>query len=59
MKLYQNGDRCPCCGTVLRDKSPAWLVEFSRLVDDLGLPPWPAIPESWDAEHLNEEAPRT
>ena len=52
MKLYQSGDRCPCCGTVLRDKSPKWLAEFSVLVDELGLPPWPGLAESWDAETM-------
>lgn len=52
MKLYQNGDRCPCCGTVLERKTDKWLVEFSQLVNDLGLPPWPSLPESWDAETM-------
>lgn len=54
MKQYQNGDRCPCCGTVLRDKLPAWLAEFSQLCEDLGLPPWPALQESWDAETMTQ-----
>lgn len=58
MKLYQNGDRCPCCGTVLDGKSRAWLLEFSQLVSDLGLPDWPGIPESFDAPTVNEQAPR-
>ena len=58
MKLYQNGDRCPCCGTILIGKSRAWLLEFSQLVDDLGLPEWPGLVESFDADTMNEEAPR-
>ncbi len=55
MKLYQNGDRCPCCGTILRDKTPGWLAEFSQLVADLGLPEWPGLPESWDADRMLEK----
>ena len=58
MKLYQNGDRCPCCGTVLDGKSRAWLREFSRLVDELGLPTWPGLAESWDAGAMQEQAPK-
>lgn len=58
MKLYQNGDRCPCCGTILEGKTRQWLAEFSQLVDDLGLPPWPGLAESWDADALNEQAPK-
>lgn len=58
MKLYQNGDRCHCCGTILEGKSRQWLLEFSQLVEDLRLPPWPGLAESWDADAMNEQAPR-
>ena len=58
MKLYQNGDRCPCCGTILEGKTIRWLAEFSQLVDDLGIPPWPGLAESWDADAMNEQAPK-
>lgn len=37
--VYRNGDRCPCCGTVLQDKSREWLLEFSALCHTLGLEP--------------------
>ena len=57
--IYQNGDRCPCCGTILTGKSRAWLAEFSLLVNELGLPEWPGLAESWDADVMNEEAPKT
>lgn len=40
MKIYRNGDRCPCCGQPLQDKSEEWLQDFSALVDMLRLPPW-------------------
>ena len=36
MMIYRNGDRCPCCGTVLQDKSREWLLEFSATVWALG-----------------------
>ena len=36
MTLYRNGDRCPCCGTVIQDKSREWLLEFSATVYALG-----------------------
>lgn len=36
MKIYRNGDRCPCCGTVIQDKSREWLLEFSALCQALG-----------------------
>lgn len=41
MKIYRNGDRCPCCGTVLAGKTEEWLAEFSQLCADLGLTEWP------------------
>lgn len=49
MYNYQNGDRCPCCGEKLRDKSPEWLELFSRTVEILGLEPLP-VPEIQPAD---------
>lgn len=46
MRLYKNGDRCPCCGTVLKGKSEDWLLLFSQTVDLMELPPWEASPLS-------------
>ena len=40
MRLYKNGDRCPCCGQPLQGKDEAWLLLFSQTVDMLRLPPW-------------------
>ena len=48
MKQFQNGDRCPCCGTILKGKAPRWLWLFSVVVDMIRIPPWEANP-------LNEE----
>ena len=48
-ETLQNGDRCPCCGTVLAGKTAEWLAEFSQLVADLGLTEWPQ-PEMRAAE---------
>ncbi|MBQ1575793.1 MAG: hypothetical protein IIZ83_02425 [Oscillospiraceae bacterium] len=36
MHVYRNGDRCPCCGTVIQDKSREWLLEFSAAVYAIG-----------------------
>lgn len=36
MHVYRNGDRCPCCGNVIQDKSREWLLEFSALCQALG-----------------------
>ena len=47
MKLYKNGDRCPCCGQRIEGKSDDWLLLFSQTVDMLRLPPWEASP-LWD-----------
>lgn len=58
MKLYQNGDCCPCCGTVITNKTRQWLMEFSILVNDLGLPDWPNLQESWDADTMIEQKPK-
>ena len=52
MKRYKNGDRCPCCGSVIEGKSEAWLADFSRLVEDLSLREWPKMPELWDADAM-------
>ena len=38
MKIYKNGDRCPCCGQLIEGKSEEWLNDFSMLVLLLGLP---------------------
>lgn len=32
MKIYKNGDRCPCCGQLIEGKSEEWLNDFSMLV---------------------------
>lgn len=53
MRLYRNGDRCPCCGSVLEGRCREWLQEFSLLVDELGLPPWP---ETEDNDGKEEDA---
>ena len=37
MHIYQNGERCPCCGEVLRDKTAEWLELFSCACELLGL----------------------
>lgn len=42
MKLYKNGDRCPCCGQRIEGKSDDWLLLFSQTVDMLRIPPWEA-----------------
>lgn len=36
MYIYKNGDRCPCCGSVIRDKSREWLLQFSAEAYALG-----------------------
>ena len=36
MKMYQNGDRCPCCGRVIRDKDELWLELFSSTMYFMG-----------------------
>ena len=46
MRQFQNGDRCPCCGQILKGKTPEWLQLFSETVDMLRLPPWEANPLS-------------
>lgn len=42
MRLYKNGDRCPCCGQRIEGKSDDWLLLFSQTVDMLRIPPWEA-----------------
>ena len=29
MKIYKNGDKCPCCGQAIQGKSEEWLELFS------------------------------
>lgn len=29
MRIYKNGDRCPCCGQLIEGKSEEWLNDFS------------------------------
>lgn len=29
MRIYKNGDRCPCCGQLIEGKSEEWLNNFS------------------------------
>lgn len=38
MKIYRfkNGDRCPCCGQVIWNKTPEELAEFSLTVYVIG-----------------------
>lgn len=52
MKLYKNGDRCPCCGQRIEGKSDDWLELFSQTVDMLRIPPW-------EAQALSDEDART
>lgn len=58
MYMFKNGDKCPCCGSVLRDKTDAWLQEFSALVDMLRLPPWedPPPPQPVQPQELMDRA---
>ena len=49
MYVYQNGDRCPCCGERLHDKSSEWLELFSLTTSILGLEPLP-VPEIQPAD---------
>ena len=42
MRLYKNGDRCPCCGQRIEGKPDDWLLLFSQTVDMLRIPPWEA-----------------
>lgn len=37
MKIYRNGDRCPCCGNVLEDKTDEWLEWFSCVLHLAGI----------------------
>lgn len=55
MKIYKNGDRCPCCGTVIEGKDDKWLEEFSQIVFDLGLPPFPEERMKDNPETLESE----
>ena len=51
MKIYRNGDRCPCCGQRIEGKSDDWLLLFSQTVDMLRIPPW-------EAQALSDEEAR-
>lgn len=37
MERYVNGDRCPCCGQKIQNKSREWLRLFTRLCEALGM----------------------
>lgn len=37
MELYENGDRCPCCGGKLEGKDAEWLRLFGRLCEVIGM----------------------
>lgn len=37
METYKNGDRCPCCGQPISDRSDEWLELFSKFTHSLGL----------------------
>lgn len=54
MYMFENGDRCPCCGQTLEGKSRDWLELFSQTVHALGLDPGPQfrIPEPLKLRHL-------
>ena len=39
MKLYKNGDVCPCCGRIIQGMSEKELEMMSMLFDMLGLAP--------------------
>lgn len=58
MHIYQNGERCPCCGEVLRDKTAEWLELFSYTCELLGLRPieegGPTPLEEWEEENADD-----
>lgn len=39
MKMYDNGDRCPCCGQILQSMSARELELFSQFMNALGMEP--------------------
>lgn len=43
MYLYQNGDRCPCCGQEIQGKDRQWLLGFSHLCAERRLQPAPEV----------------
>lgn len=43
MYHFKNGDRCPCCGTVIQGKDRDWLLQFSAEAYALGF----QGPEDW------------
>ncbi len=53
MYRYKNGDRCPCCGEKLENKTEEWLRLFSTTCDLMGLRPF------IDREETPEEVKRS
>lgn len=49
MKIYRNGDRCPCCGAPIEGKSEEWLELFSSTMYFFGLSEYDG-PDPADAE---------
>ena len=37
VRLYKTGDPCPCCGQPIKVIDPEELLEFSLLVDFMGI----------------------
>ena len=37
IRLYKTGDPCPCCGQPIKARDPEELLEFSMLVDFMGI----------------------
>ncbi len=48
MKIYRNGDRCPCCGEIIEGRPDQWLELFSSTVYFMGL----SEPDPVDAEAM-------
>lgn len=44
MRVYKNGDICPCCGRTIHGMSEEFLWIFSLYVDMARIPPWEAQP---------------
>lgn len=42
MRMYRNGDLCPCCGQTISGQSEKDLEWMSMIFDMLRLPPWEA-----------------
>lgn len=54
MKIYRNGDRCPCCGARIEGKTEEWLELFSSTMYFLGLSQYDG-PDPADAEAAVED----